>query len=435
MAHRPALFVPLCGFAIVVAAAAGAAEPPQVTVSTGDGGTVAGTLAGIDAAGVRLTDSPPGSRESVMIPAERVRGVVRTGGGPTGEPRRLVAHLADGSTIDGDDVAWDGGAAIGLLRPEGRIEIPAARVRMVAWRNADGTPAGWMGELPEGTGADLVVVGTIAGREVAGREFVECAITAVAADAVTVLLDEEKIPVKRSKVIGLVWLRPAAADGAAGGRLVVSLRGGTVRADAIAWSPEGLVLDDGVRLPADLFVGVDYAAGRRVSLAEVAAERTEVEPWFGSLSRGDGLAAYFAPRTIRPVVAGPTAPTAIVMRPRSRVVWRLPAESRRLRARVALHAGPQAADAAEVIVTADDRELFRGRVDARDGAAAESAAGPELQAGRDVQGGDATPSPRGGGIVLDLDIAGARRLTVTVDFPAGGGLGGAVRLIDPVIER
>lgn len=429
MAHRPALFVALCGFAIAVAATA-AAEPPRVAVSTGDGGTVAGTLAAIDAAGVRLTDSPPGSGETVMLPAERVRGVALTDGGPAGQPLRLVAHLADGSTIDGDDVAWDGGATIDVLRAEGRVEIPAARVRMVAWRNADGTPAGWMGELPEGTGSDLVVVGTAA-----GREFVECAITAVAADAVTVLLDEEKIPVKRSKVIGLVWLRPAAAAGAAGGRLVVSLRGGTLRADAISWSPEGLVLDDGIRLPADLFAGVDYAAGRRMSLAEITAERTEVEPWFGSLSRGDGLAAYFSPRTIRQAAAGPTEPTAIVMRPRSRVVWRLPAESRRLRTRVVPHAGPQAADAAEVVVTADDRELFRGRVDARAGAAAESATVPETAAVRDVPGGEAEPTPRQAGIPLDLDITGARRLTVTVDFPAGGGLGGAVRFIDPVIER
>ncbi len=423
MAHEPAAaFIAIGGLALLLAAgpvAAPAAEPPRIEVATGDGATVSGALAAIDAAGVRLADSPPGSGSVVTVPVDRIRAVRRTDAEPAGEPRRLAVQLLDGSTIDGDDVAWDGTGAVAILRPDGRIEVPAARVRSVAWRGADGAAAGWLDEVPEGTQSDLVVVGTAA-----GREFVECAITAVAADAVTVLLDEEKIPVKRSKVVGLLWLRAAAADGAGQGRLAVSLRGGRVRADAIAWSPEGLVLDGDVRLPADAFAGVDYAAGRRVSLSDITAERADVEPWFGSLAKGDGLAAYFAPRTIRPAAAGAGEPPTIVMRPRSRVVWRLPAESRRLRTVVAPHAGPQAADAAELVVAADDRELFRGRVDAAALSPAEPAAA-----------GGAAGAGRSAGIPLDLDVTGARRLTVTIDFVAGGGLGGAVRFIDPVIER
>jgi hypothetical protein len=36
---------------------------------------------------------------------------------------------------------------------------------------------------------------------------------------------------------------------------------------------------------------------------------------------------------------------------------------------------------------------------------------------------------------LDVDLAGGRRLTVTVDFGGAGGIGGAVLFSDPVIER
>jgi hypothetical protein len=89
---------------------------------------------------------------------------------------------------------------------------------------------------------------------------------------VTVLLDEEKIPVKRSKVIGLEWLREAkGVEGRSGpGRLVVDLRGGRLQADRVVWSADGLVVDGVMRLPADTFAGVDFAAGRRMSLAAVA---------------------------------------------------------------------------------------------------------------------------------------------------------------------
>jgi hypothetical protein len=38
-------------------------------------------------------------------------------------------------------------------------------------------------------------------------------------------------------------------------------------------------------------------------------------------------------------------------------------------------------------------------------------------------------------VPIDVDLASGRRLTVTVDFVTGGGIGGAVQFTDPVIER
>ena len=66
------------------------------------------------------------------------------------------------------------------------------------------------------------------------------------------------------------------------------------------------------------------------------------------------------------------------------------------------------------IVTLDDlgREVARHRVDAP----AFGEAGPD-------------------GIPLDIDLSGARRLTVTVDFAAPGDIGCAVRLSSPVIDQ
>ena len=412
--------------------------PVLVEVEQGDGTVTAGRLERIDAAGVHLSDVAGGS---LMVPGERVRAVRRTSGkvegGEKSPPRsRLRLTLVDGSTLAADDFAWQGEQPAVLMRPEGRIELPAGRVRSIAWLPEAATvdaAAPWQGAIPDGTEKDLVVVGTSE-----NHEFVECAIAGVSADTVTVVLEEETIPVKRSKVIGLQWLRDEVAAGAVG-RALVTVSGGGVRAGGVEWSADAFVIDGEIRLPAAMFVGIDYAAGRLVRLASLTAEKVEVEPWFGGLvprggtpaGRADGLAAFFAPRTIESAAgqsrgvkpdgkladAGATVP-AIIMRPRTIAVWRLPPDSRRFRAVVDAVAGRQAADVTVVAVAVDDRELFRQQVGAT-GTAVENGVGVG----------------NGGGVPIDVDLTNGRRITVTVDFGSGGGIGGAVRFTNPVIER
>lgn len=413
--------------------------PFSVEVEQGDGTLTSGLLTRIDAAGVHLVSPAGGRGDEVSLAGDRVRAVRRTADQPAVSEHRpkLVLTLVDGSTLSGDDFAWDGTQPAVLIRPEGRIELPAARVRSIAWLPdvaAVGAESPWQGAIPEGPEKDLVVVGTAD-----NYEFVECAIAGVSADTVTVVLEEETIPVKRSKVIGLQWLRgdPAAATTVAG-RAVVTVSGGGVRASRVEWSADGLVIDGEMRLPATMFIGVDYAAGRLVRLASLTAEKVEMEPWFGGLvrnaGRNDPLTAFFSPRTIdagggdvtprsaapKRIGAGPAA-TEIVMRPRTVSVWRLPPDSRRFRTVVAALAGDQAADGTTVAVAVDDREVFRRQIGG--GAVAD-----------DVDR-DPVRETAGEGVPIDVDLAAGRRLTVTVDFGAGGGIGGAVRFTDPVIER
>ena len=437
------IVMPSMSFMPIMVAARAADTPPlalfSVEVEQGDGTVTTGLLKRIDAAGVHLVDGAGDSGGEVSLPGERVRAVRRTAGqaeGADGRPK-LVLTLIDNSTLSGDDFAWDGKQPAVLIRPEGRIELPAGRVRSIAWPPevaAGGAATSWQRAIPEGTEKDLVVVGTAE-----NHEFVECAITGVSADTVTVVLEEETIPVKRSKVIGLQWLRsePAAAANAAG-RAVVTVSGGGVRASRVEWSTDGLVVDGEMRLPAAMFIGVDYAAGRLVRLASLTAEKVDVEPWFGGLVRtavqNDPLAVFFAPRkidsgggdansraaTAKRVDAG-TAAAAIVMRPRTVSVWRLPPDSRRFRTVVAAAGGPQAADPTVVAVAVDDREVFRR----------------QIGGGAVTEGVDRDPVHESGGegVPIDVDLASGRRLTVTVDFVTGGGIGGAVRFTDPVIER
>ena len=363
----------------------------DVRVELADGAVETGRLAGISAATVDLASEGAATRS---LPLDRVRTLARSDAKGDGGPAQVRLALTDGTVLGGDDFSWQGTTAA-LATSAGRIELPLGRVRSVEWRG-DGR-AEWVGSVPEGTASDLIVIG-----KPDGFEFVECAISAIGPDTVTVVLDEETIPVKRSKVIGLRWIRSDA--GAVLGRTVVDIVGGSLRADSVTWTDAGLVLDasDAERkafLPATALVGIDFAAGRTTRLATVAPERLDVEPFFGALGSIEGLSRYFSPR---PVPAGDRAKSGLVVRPRTVAVWRIPAGGRRFRARLASPAG---AGPATVTISVDDRHVFE----------------------QVVSGEEATP--------VELDLAGGRRLGVTVDFGPAGAVAGAVRLEEPVIEQ
>lgn len=379
---------------LVSAAIGGQPDPGcDVRLDLVDGTTRRGALARIDAAAVVLA-AEAGERETA-VPAAQVRRLTREAA--AAEPARTLVALADGGAIAADDFAWVGTSATLELDAQ-RAEIPIGRVRFVAWRRPGATePPAWLAAVPERLESDLVVVGAET-----DFECVACAIESVTAEFVTVVLDGETIPVKRSKVLGLVWLRePAAARGA-----TVAVPGGSLRSSRVEWTPAGLVLDGGMRLPAAWLGGVDFAAGRTTKLADVATEKIEIEPLAPGLDAEGGLAAFFAPRVLRP--AGAEGPADVLLRPRTVAVWRVPPASRRFRAAVAAAAWDSPAGRSAVVVALDGREVARTLVGAGTGPSAP---------------------------VFDLDVSEARRLTLTIEFGAAGDVGCPVRLGDPVFEQ
>jgi len=385
--------------ACLVAAPVAAAEGVAVRVEIDDGTAEEGRLVEIGAESLQVADAGGTTRS---IPLERVRTVERRvdlpGGPSSAAESRVRVLLTDGTSLAGDDFAWSGPTAT-LDGPAGRVELPLARVRAVEWRAENAAAsASWLDAVPEKIASDLVVIG-----KPDGFEFVECAISTISPDTVTVVLDDETIPVKRSKVVGLRWLRADAALPI--GRTTVDIDGGSLRADAVAWTTAGLVLDGGAAdrktlVGAAAIKRIDYAAGRTTLLSGVAPERLDVEPFFGALARIEGLAAAFAPR---PVVADARhEKPGLVIRPRTVAVWRIPPGSRRFRSAVSHAAG---AGPALVTITVDDRRVFE----------------------QAVSGAEAVP--------VVLDVSGGRRLGITVDFGPAGALAGAVRFEEPAIEQ
>lgn len=388
------LFVAIAVFAATVGVApaqvpAGDAAAPVYRAELEDGTHHGGALVRVDAEAVTL--EADGAQRN--LPVASVRRLERESPAPSAAGPAAWLTLVDGSTLAGDDFSWADGRAT-LVVPQGRVELPIERVRSVAWRQAGAGEAEWLSSLPESIGSDLVVV-----RKGDAFEFVDCAIAAVAADVVSVVLDEEKIPVKRTKVIGLHWLRPAAD--AAPATITVDVAGGSLRADRVEWTPDALVLDGVIRIPAGMLERIDFASGRTIQLATLVPERLEVDPYFGGLAKIAGLTGFFAPRAV-PADRDFPQP-GLLVRPRTVAVWRLPTGSRRLR--TAISPATKAPHAPAIVaISLDDREVFRGSITAE--------------------------SPA----MIDLDLVGGRRLMLTVDFGAAAG-SGPVRLAAPVIEK
>jgi hypothetical protein len=372
----------------------GSGAAPAVRLERADGVVVAGLLTAIDATAVRI--DVDGSEQTV--PVAEVRRLERLE--PAAAAAAVTVTTVDGGRLTGDDFVWNETSAV-VVRGGARCELPIDRIQMVAWRrpdDPDGDPA-WLAELPEKPDSDYIAVG-----KEGEIECVACAITAVTSESVTVVVDGDTIPVKRPRVVGLRWLRTPAPPGG----IRVAVAGGSLSASEVTWDPGTLLVDRRIRMPADWLHGIDYAAGRTVRLVDLPVEKVESEPFFGGLAKIEGLASFFAPRVVRPTKAG-VAP-AVVMRPRTVAVWRVPADSRRFRGSIASAAWGSSSASVLVRVAVDDREVFRQRIDGTTGAA------------------------EGRGAAVDLDVTGARRLAVTVDF-GGDGVGCPVRLNDPVFEK
>lgn len=345
-------------------------------------------------------------------------------------PGGPLAHvwMEDGSVLAAGDVVLEEDQ-LWLVRPAGRIAVLASSVSRLAWAAPGEAPPErpglppdpvWQSGIPAAAEGDLIVIRKAADPQPT-YQFVPCAILGIDGEHVTVALDDDRIPVKRERVAGLVWLRGSAdpqRESPTGP--VVDIRGGRLLTSGVRLAPESDALtvvtawSEGVSIPLEEVLRIDLAAGRTVSLVELAAEEVRVEPFFEGLSSIERLSRMFEPR----VLPLPDGRPAMLLAPRTRMEWKLPAGVRRLR--LSAQVERPEAGGGELVITVDGREVHRQAV-------VESA----------MVGGFADDAAASSGI--DIELAGSRRLELLVDFPeASGGrlLGlGRVRIVDPRLEK
>jgi hypothetical protein len=382
---------------------------PSFEAVTLDGQTVVGTIDELTPE--RLTVAADTGR--VSIPTDRLLAVSskRKLEPPLGAAG-VVVELTDGAVIHGSWYVARGDQAR-ITSPRGEVlEVPAHIVRTVLYGGSESEAlrSEWARLSGMKTEADLLVV-----RSGDGLDYHKGVLHDVTEESVRFDLDGELLPVKRSKVYGLVYRRPPAADlppavcritDAAGSQWPVrSLALGA----KLKWTtPAGLSMSQTL----DDIARIDFSGGKLLYLGDLKPESVAWTPYFGGREPLPSMKRFYAPRfdsgfDSRPLLLGKMEyRKGLALYSRTEMVYRLPERFSRFLAVAGIADAVRPGGKVRLVIRGDDRILFEGGMS-----------------------GNEPPQP------IDLDISGVRRLTILVDFERGLNVGGQLLLCNARVVK
>ncbi|MBN1912641.1 MAG: NPCBM/NEW2 domain-containing protein, partial [Pirellulales bacterium] len=343
----------------------------------------------------RITLQTPEGEKTV--PLDRVMRVAPKKRPTVGAPSGVRVELVDGSVVLGNTFTVDKGQAV-LTRGKETLTIPARDLRCVQLGKLDDkTAAQWNRLVDEASTADGDRLIT---RKGDALNYHDGLLGDVTDDRVSFTLDEQVLPVKRSKVFGLIYRQPA-------GRKLEKTLGQLTEASGANWAVAAMSLKDGalqvttpagldVAVPLEQLVQLDFSQGKIVYLGDLKPESVRFWPYFGDPKNVPQRAEFFRPRSDRALspdplrLGGKEYTKGLAVHSRTQVEYLLPGAFSRLKAIVGIDDRARPAGHVRLEIRGDDRVLYERAF-----------------------GGSDPPE------ALDVDLSGVRRLTILVDFGNG----------------
>lgn len=381
---------PLAALVLLFAAPVWAADAPRVEVETLDEGAVSGQLVSL-AAGRLVLRARDGDRD---LPLARVLFVSpeQAPAAPSSAPS-VWLRLLDGSALFGAEYLVTDNRIQFTPLGGGEAVLATAAVAHVRFQEQSPERARqWEQALAAEADDDLIVI-----RKNETIDHLSGRLGDVTADAVEFTLDGETTPVRRPRVEGLVYFHTAPPKLPDAVCRVVDASGGEWLAGELAFADGRLQLTTpaGVeaQLPWEQVARLDFSLGKVAYLSDLPTQSEEWTPYFGLAGDAARARKLFGPRRDqglfgRPLaLAGQTYAKGLAVHSRSQMVWRLPGKYGRLLAVAGLAQRAGRRGCVRLAIEADGRTLFDERIAAGD-------------------------PPR----ALELDLGGARQLTVLVDY-------------------
>jgi len=366
-----------------------AAAPPEVEVQTLDGRTLSGPIVELDSE--KATVETAEGRVSLAI--QKLMGLA-----PKQKPAAAEdapgaqIELVDGSSLAARKYTVSKGRARIALSDQQTVELPTESVQTARLQpHADEVAAEWSRIVGMETRSDLLVV-----RKDDNLDYHKGVVRDVTESVVQFELDGEVLPVKRSKVYGLVYHRAATgklpeticritdAGGSQWSVRSLSLSG------ELKWTtPSGVT----VSRPLLLLSQLDFSRGKVVYLGDLKMESVKWTPYFGTAKGLPIIEQFYSPRkdtnlASKPLLlAGQRYEKGLALHSRTEVVYRLPGRFSRFKATAGIDDGVRPHGNVRLVIRGDEKVLL------------ETALG-------------GTDPPR----QIDLDLSGVRRLGVLVDF-------------------
>jgi hypothetical protein len=368
-----------------------AAGPPAVQVQMLSGESASGKLVELGPQRIGL-ESATGR---VTLETERVMalGPVEAPAATAGEPAAWV-DLADGSSLVAASVASAGGTARLGFSGGRSIELPSRQLVAVRLRAHTETTAAEWAKLQESEAAgDVLVV-----RKGNSLDFHRGILREIGPAAVRFEVDGEVLPVKREKVFGVMVYQAAARNLPEPVCHVVEANGSTwvaqtvgLNGDEVQWTtPLGL----NVKRPLGELAKIDFSQGKVVYLSDLKPESVEWTPYIAAGKPLASWSEFFRPRNDQSLRSGPLElggkayKKGLALHSRTTMVYRLPGRFHRFKAMAGIDDRFRPRGNVRLVIRGDDQVLVK----------------------LTVAGTDEQPQP------IDVDLGGARRLTILVDF-------------------
>jgi hypothetical protein len=368
-----------------------ATSGPSVEVRTLDGETVSGHLVGLTANQVDIETS----EGPVTLETETVKDLAPSQSDvqPPKETGTQV-KLADGCWLSATDYSVsDGRASITTLSGTS-VEVAARDVASVRLQTgSDDLRSEWSDIVDSEPDTDLLVV-----RGADALDYHGGIVKGVTDTVVEFEMDGEALPVKRSKVFGMVYYQSAGRNlpdsvctliESGGSRWEV--RSLQLEGDDVRWTtPLGLELESRI----SALERIDFSQDKILYLSDIEPDSEDWTPHIGMDDRlGSVAKLMYLPRQDRGRGKNPlqleqkSYTKGVALHSRTEVVYRLPGRFRRLRATAGIDDTVRPHGNLVLVIRGDGRLLLDRVIAGSD---------PPLE--------------------IDLDIAGVRRLAILVDF-------------------
>ncbi|MGC1272878.1 MAG: NPCBM/NEW2 domain-containing protein [Planctomycetaceae bacterium] len=379
------------GFGMAVAAMISmiALAAQAADVSTVDGKTVTGNVVALDAE--TLTIEVGGVSKSVPLESVLQVRLPESDEPSEGNDGAIRLDLHHGGHLSCRQIVMEDRTVVADSVVAGRLRVPLSAVVAIRFRPAEqSVDEHWAELIQSSPDRDLLIV-----RNGDVLDRLDGTISGLDPQTLTFLVGDQRVPIDRSKpkLFGVVVGRSAADRKAPVGEL--QFRNGD-RLPVSKLSFEGDVLQiaaNGVSATTRMAAieAIDFGRGKVKFLSDLQPRTLEHTPYFG-MSAIDSVFDVLKDHSD----AGPDVPIRIdrqgfqrglVIHSRTRLSYRLNGEYQRFVAVAGIEQLVRPLGDLDLIITADDKELFR----------------------RNLKGTDSA-------VPLDLDVTGARELTIFVDF-------------------
>lgn len=368
------------------------AEGVEFQAEASDGRKVVGTVASLDGESVTLTtpEGPVSLPISDLLSLKSQKSVEA----PAGEPAAWI-RLIDGSTVVAAQWTLEGDEARIVLLDGRKVEVPRRAIESIRLQAApEEVAAQWTRLVETPHDGDVIVV-----RKDDHLDFLRGIVRGANEETVEFEMDGDVLPVRRTRLFGVVLLQPA-------GRELPTPMGRVTDSSGSVWAVKSVALSDQlewttpagvtVRGPTASVVEVDFSAGNLVYLADLEPISADWQPFFPMDTELASRREFFQPRRNRGLetesleLGGTEYQRGLAMHSRSEVVFRLPDAMARLKAKAGIDDRVRPHGHVVLVIEGDGKTLFEQAL---------SGADPPVE--------------------IDLDITGVRRLTFLCDFGEG----------------